>query len=604
MRKLIFILLFIPFICKAETYYVATDGSDSNNGTSLVTPFLTWQKGINEAYPGDTIFIRGGIYYITGYDNWVSVNPNASPAKGRNGTATDKIYFWAYPSDFEDGNKPILDCKDAYNTSYTNFSAISFNNVQYWYIKGITVRNVYQREGPNPPGTYNYKMPQGISSSTSANLIYENCTVYNIGGRGFWHFSGAWNIWDGSVAPWTSDTTRFINCDAYNLCDSLSYNPGNAADGWKCQNYIGNVLIWDGCRAWNYSDDGFDPSGSGKRIFRNCWAMSTSKFIEFGIEGNGFKTAAVHATQEGHYDSTTIFVEMTNCLAAYCKGRGAYNNLELGLENKAIYENNTFYRNWIGLFDMPLYTDSRKIECRNNLSYANTGENYEQIGIYRPSVYTESNNTWIATQKVSDWPGWTYNPAVSVSDADFVSLDSSQIRLPRKPDGSLPDITFMKLASTSDLINSGVYVDLPFNGAAPDIGYAEYGVPDEPEDPVVYAEVSIYKPRWLTNTTAWSGGNVTHDGGGTITARGIVWNTDGSSPDIAVDDYQAAASGGTGTYTVTMTGLTRGVNYYVWAYASNEAGIDYSDNYMTFRKQHLISGTDILVKGAKKLTVD
>ena len=37
------------------------------------------------------------------------------------------------------------------------------------------------------------------------------------------------------------DTTRYINCDVYNLADTLSDSPGNAADGWKTINYRGNL---------------------------------------------------------------------------------------------------------------------------------------------------------------------------------------------------------------------------------------------------------------------------------------------------------------------------------------------------------------------------
>jgi hypothetical protein len=49
---------------------------------------------------------------------------------------------------------------------------------------------------------------------------------------------------------------------------------------------------------------------------------------------------------------------------------------------------------------------------------------------------------------------WT-KPGVSVSSADFQSLDASQITRPRNADGTLPTITFMKLTSGSDLGGMG-----------------------------------------------------------------------------------------------------------------------------------------------------
>jgi hypothetical protein len=46
---------------------------------------------------------------------------------------------------------------------------------------------------------------------------------------------------------------------------------------------------------------------------------------------------------------------------------------------------------------------------------------------------------------------------------------------PRKADGSLPDVDFLKLAAGSAMIDKGTDVQLPFVGAAPDLGAYEYG---------------------------------------------------------------------------------------------------------------------------------
>lgn len=46
----------------ATTYYVAKTGSDSNNGTSIDTPFLTIQKASDVSLPGDVVNVRSGTY--------------------------------------------------------------------------------------------------------------------------------------------------------------------------------------------------------------------------------------------------------------------------------------------------------------------------------------------------------------------------------------------------------------------------------------------------------------------------------------------------------------------------------------------------------------
>lgn len=482
MKYLLFIILLIIVLpVRGETYYVSTTGDNGNNGTSIETSWLTWQYAINAAYPGDTIFVCGGVYYVT---ELVEVNPNRWPdGAGRTGTEENQIYFWAYPPDYASGNLPILDCNNVISLPETNYSCFGLNAVQYWYIKGITIRNGWQKGVSN-------RRAQGFGASNSANITYENCTAHDITGRGFYFESGAWNTWDAEFADpdnpvyalWDSDTTRWINCDTYNVCDSANNSSG---DGWKAGNYYRGVFIWEGCRAWNYADDGFDPSGAGKRIFRNCWAMSTDKYEGLGldVEANGFKTSAVGDDQEGYRPADYVFVEVYNCIAAYNIGYGFYNNLELGNDNNAKYINNTSYKNLGGFFDMPLVVvDSRGLEMRNNIAYDNSSELYEQAGVYNPSVYTESNNTWVANQTTNGWPGWEYNTNFTVTDDDFVSLDQTQLIAPRKVDGSLPDITFLTLAEGSDLIDGGINVGLTYYGDAPDLGYAEF-VEGAPVDP-------------------------------------------------------------------------------------------------------------------------
>jgi hypothetical protein len=46
---------------------------------------------------------------------------------------------------------------------------------------------------------------------------------------------------------------------------------------------------------------------------------------------------------------------------------------------------------------------------------------------------------------------------------------------PRQPNGSLPNVSFLKLAAGSQMIDKGVDVGLPFTGSAPDLGAFEYG---------------------------------------------------------------------------------------------------------------------------------
>ena len=77
-----------------------------------------------------------------------------------------------------------------------------------------------------------------------------------------------------------------------------------------------------------------------------------------------------------------------------------------------------------------------------------------------------------------------------------------------------------------------------------------------------------------TTTTTTSGGNITNDGGATITARGVCWSTS-QSPTIANDKTTESGSFGSGSFTASITGLTRGTRYYLRAYATNSSGTAY-----------------------------
>jgi uncharacterized protein (TIGR02145 family) len=74
-------------------------------------------------------------------------------------------------------------------------------------------------------------------------------------------------------------------------------------------------------------------------------------------------------------------------------------------------------------------------------------------------------------------------------------------------------------------------------------------------------------------TTATSGGNITYNGGATVTVSGLIWSTS-SNPTIALTTKTSNGSA-TGTFTSNITGLTPGTLYYVRSYATNNVGTSY-----------------------------
>ncbi len=286
-------------------YYIAPWGNDLNPGTED-KPWLNLQRAIALADAGDTIVIRGGTYYPAETIEWFPSN-----GKGKDGKTGQPVCFLN-----QTGETPVFDF-GKYNTKSNYATGIYLNTADYIYLKGITVKNVKQpRDFVECLGVYAYDC---------TNLTFENITVNSIDGNAFrhlggWRYPGSEPYSHPEHATFPGDTMRFINCDAYDCCDSrprtASGNPalGGAGDGFKTNDEAGAVIIFEGCRAWNCSDDGFDPSGPNTVIVTNCWSFYNGRLDGDGTE---FKTGAVPV------DNTMLISRfISNCIAASNRERG------------------------------------------------------------------------------------------------------------------------------------------------------------------------------------------------------------------------------------------------------------------------------------------
>ncbi|MBN2547241.1 MAG: DUF4990 domain-containing protein [Spirochaetes bacterium] len=416
-------------------YYVATWGDDSNPGT-FEQPWATWQKAFNTAEEGDIVYFRGGIYYKeTGY----SADIIPRDGLGHSGTAANYIHYLNYP-----GEIPILDCslispdlpvpgEFSYNCG------LYIDGANYLHFRGLTIRNVLQ--------LYDNVLSQGLVAVSSKFHIYENMTIHDISGRGIYYSP--------DYAP---DTTYFINCDVYNCIDSFYTGglPGGWGDGFNVGNEANSYLYLEGCRVWNCSDDGFNLWGRGLLVVKNCWAFKNGRLDG---DGCGFKMN-VPDVESTDNDLHRIF---TNNISAYNIGNtGAgftENNNGMTTVNSNMY-NNISYKNMTGFTTIGNNVGPQRNNIyRNNIAYNNLQYDDEesQGGIF----YTNDHNSWNAELEVT------------VTDADFISLDVDQLGRQRKNDSSLPDIDFLKLTSTSDLIDKGINVGLLFEGTSPDLGAFE-----------------------------------------------------------------------------------------------------------------------------------
>ena len=102
----------------------------------------------------------------------------------------------------------------------------------------------------------------------------------------------------------------------------------------------------------------------------------------------------------------------------------------------------------------------------------------------------------------------------------------------------------------------------------------------------------------ITSSGATGGGNVTSDGGATVTARGICWST---SSNPTTTNTHTSNGTGTGSFTSSISGTSIGTTYFVRAYATNSVGTVYG-NEVSFTPE-LPSVTTTTIVGNTSLTI-
>ena len=103
----------------------------------------------------------------------------------------------------------------------------------------------------------------------------------------------------------------------------------------------------------------------------------------------------------------------------------------------------------------------------------------------------------------------------------------------------------------------------------------------------------------ITVNSAVAGGNITDDGGATVTARGVCWNT---TANPTTSNPHTTESGTTGSFTSNITGLSPGITYHYRSYATNSQGTSYGTN-LTFTTVPSSPGSVAISNSGTEVTV-
>lgn len=284
----------------ATNYYVATNGNDSNSGTSTSSPFKTLTKAIDQAAAGDTIYVRGGTH---NYSNTIVIT--------KNGSSSTKINVFAYNNEM-----PILN----YSMSEGASNRGIVLDGDYWHWKGIII----QGAGDN-----------GMLLSGNNNTI-ENCIFRNNKDTGLQ--LSRYNTSASSISQWPTNNL-ILSCESYDNKDSGNEN----ADGFAAKLTCGTGNIFRNCVAHHNIDDGWDlytksdTGPIGIIVLEGCIAHHNGTLTTGGTSGggdkNGYKLGS-SAHQINHI--------VRRCIAFNNGKHGFTDNGNIGAIE---FTNNTSYNN-------------------------------------------------------------------------------------------------------------------------------------------------------------------------------------------------------------------------------------------------------------------
>ena len=557
------LIVLVSMVASARTIYVATTGSDANPGTEN-SPYLNIQKAIDEAQPGDIIYVRGGTYMLT---KRIKIE--------KAGLADARISLFGYP-----GERVIIDGSQIVTNSVNEFKqarCIYVNHFgDYWHFKNLELCNA-KDNGMKLEGSYN---------------IVENCKFYGNNDTG---------LQIGMYKDFTIEETKsfpisgspqfnpnyeyckynvVINCDAYNNYDSKSYSgsdDGGDADGFAAKLFPGPGTEFHGCRAWNNSDDNWDLyMVYHPIIINNCWSWNGGKDANGTARGNGngFKLGGGGTAGGAAFAQSVGAHVVSNCVSFNCTNKG--------FDQNNAYEAMYLFNNvaWGNMYNyrFPTVFMYGSMYMRNNIGFKATTLNHEFLSANKEGsqVPNTAFNSWTTLDGCDPYKDGNKINNVNVWTKDytnqFKSLDLDLAKAERQADGSLPENVFSRLIATSLFINAGENVEnfqptahspggislapvsILYNDGRADMGAFETGDPTTATLSLISGKANqyVYTGTSITKTTYKWGGAATDVSIENLPA-GLTATKDLSSKTVSISGIPTTE----GTYTITNIG---GVN--------------------------------------------
>ncbi|HLM83627.1 MAG TPA: DUF1565 domain-containing protein [Candidatus Bathyarchaeia archaeon] len=254
----------LPTAHAATTYYVATNGNDSNPGTSTA-PFATIQKAADIVNPGDTVIVRNGIYAYSGADDGYLLNINRSGTESAPITFKSENLYGAVISGNASGSRDA-DCLPGIHGGHSGINV--GNNVSYVRIEGFEIKNflwggiwinsgashhitAYRNKIHDIGQYYDYCRNNGylgkvgtLFSTTSHDITFDSNIIYNIGRLNeetSGNLPGGYYLGGTYFAEWSlghnywHDQGIYLQGNNHTIVNNLFYN---ITHGWPVSGYF------------------------------------------------------------------------------------------------------------------------------------------------------------------------------------------------------------------------------------------------------------------------------------------------------------------------------------------------------------------------------
>ena len=378
----------------SKTYYVATNGLDSNSGT-ISNPFRTIQKAANIVTAGDSVIVRSGTYAAFKIEN-------------KNGTIDSPIIFMRFP-----GEKVIV---DHYLGGGDGYNVIRIINSGYIIIDSFKITDSnpelahVTKLDPNNPDDFEiikrHIDEDGVRLISSGgegpdHIILRNLEVYNIArvgisGYGKGHYNQFINNdvhHVGAYGFYINGTNHLFKNNIVHDNKSLGMNLGNSTDPIYDSIIEGNILYNNGSENYyNASSGSIGPSGDGVFLVRGWNNVIRNNLCYnnrgWGIRSKGGNNLIVNNTvyrngRQGIYSYYNQNDEIINNISYLNMGKDGYpGDYYIGAGNISSHNlfgiNPQFFDPDSG--DFYLREDSPAIDAGIPVS----GFDYDIINVHRP----------------------------------------------------------------------------------------------------------------------------------------------------------------------------------------------------------------------------